>query len=220
MSEYEIEPVPGLPEPLPKGESLLWQAAPGWSALARHSFYLREVAVYFAVLLTWYLASTLAGGTPLAAVLPALGQLTLLAGATLGLIALYALLLSRTTMFTVTSRRIVIRSGIALPTVVNIPFRTIQAAGLKSFADRSGNIALTLQPDEHIAYLVLWPNVRPWRLSRVEPVLRGIADAAPAAQILARALAAAAEVAPQRMPAMEWETGAAGQKVRAETAVA
>ena len=29
-AEHEFEPVPGLPETLPEGESMLWQGKPGW----------------------------------------------------------------------------------------------------------------------------------------------------------------------------------------------
>ena len=34
MSEFDTEPVPGLPEQLPEGERLRWQGAPKWAALA------------------------------------------------------------------------------------------------------------------------------------------------------------------------------------------
>ncbi len=40
----------GLPGQLPPGETILWQGAPHWRALARDAFHVRGVAVYFALL--------------------------------------------------------------------------------------------------------------------------------------------------------------------------
>jgi hypothetical protein len=38
MNEYENEPVRGLPETLPPGETLLWQGEPDWLSMARRTF--------------------------------------------------------------------------------------------------------------------------------------------------------------------------------------
>ncbi len=48
--EHEDEPVPGLPQELPEGESIVWQGSPAWRPLARNVFKTRWVAAYFAVL--------------------------------------------------------------------------------------------------------------------------------------------------------------------------
>ena len=42
--------IPGVDEPLPEGETLLWRGRPGARALARHAFKLRWVAGYFLAL--------------------------------------------------------------------------------------------------------------------------------------------------------------------------
>ena len=49
--EHDFEAVRGLPEPLPPGETLLWQGAPDWRVLARHGFHLRQLVGYFGVIL-------------------------------------------------------------------------------------------------------------------------------------------------------------------------
>jgi hypothetical protein len=89
------------------------------------------------------------------------------------------------------------RVGIALPVSLNLPFSKIDTAAVKSFADGSGNISLQFTKGENIAYLILWPFAKPWRLARSEPTLRCIPSVAVVAQILARALAAEAGVAVQ-----------------------
>jgi hypothetical protein len=84
--------------------------------------------------------------------------------------------------------------GVAFPMSFNIPYSKIASAALTANADGSGDIPLQLLPGQKLAYLVMWPNVRPWRMKRPEPMLRGLADVQPVAQLLARALAASASM--------------------------
>ncbi|MBT5209757.1 MAG: PH domain-containing protein, partial [Halieaceae bacterium] len=51
VREYEYEPINGLPENLPEGESIVWQGAPRWTALANRVFQVRTLALYFAALI-------------------------------------------------------------------------------------------------------------------------------------------------------------------------
>ncbi|TAG28286.1 MAG: PH domain-containing protein, partial [Burkholderiales bacterium] len=112
--EHEFEAAYGLPEALPKGETVLWQGAPDFGDLAVRVFHLKKVAVYFAILVivrSSYLHSL------------DKSSLTILAGALivagLGLTAMVALALlawltARTTVYTLTDKRIVMRIGIVL----------------------------------------------------------------------------------------------------------
>jgi hypothetical protein len=191
MSEYEIEPVPGLPEPLPEGEHILWQGAPRWWRFACSVFHVRMLALYFALLMVWRGGTALADGQSLTESALAGLWLAQLGAVAIGVLLLMAWLYSRTTIYTVTNRRLVLRFGIALPVVVNLPFHKVQSAALRTHADGSGDIPLTLTPGEQMSYLLMWPNVRPWQLGRPRPMLRAIPDAARAADILSAALARA-----------------------------
>ena len=51
-----FEALPGLPEPLPAGESIVWQGRPRALSMARQALWLDGIAVYFAALLLWRLA--------------------------------------------------------------------------------------------------------------------------------------------------------------------
>ncbi len=201
-SEYEFEPVRGLPELLPDGETMLWQGEPRAAALARRAFHVRVVAIYFGVLVAWRVAAGIADGDPLATTLVASLWIAALGCSAVGVLALLAWANARTTVYTITSRRVVMRFGIALPMTVNVPFRIIGSAGLKTYADGSGDIPIALVPGERMSYFLMWPHVRPWKISRPEPMLRGLADARAAAQILAGALAAfAGQPAPRPIEA-------------------
>ncbi len=189
MREHDAEPVWGLPERPPTGEQVLWQGAPDWRNLARRAFHLRKIAFYFGALWTWSVVASLpfTWDSALAA-----GRNLGLALIALGLVALYAWLTARTTAYTLTDQRLVIRFGIALPVTINLPFRLVDGAAVRATADGTGDLTLSLGPTQKIAYLLLWPHARPWRVARSEPSLRAIPDAARVAQLLSRALAASA----------------------------
>jgi len=57
VSEYEHEPIRGLPGDLPPGERILWQGAPDWRVLCRTALHPGWVAGYFALFAALALAS-------------------------------------------------------------------------------------------------------------------------------------------------------------------
>jgi hypothetical protein len=209
MREHDYEPVPGLPEELPPGETILWQGAPQRAALARRALHVRTIALYFGVLAAWRGTSLWSDGASGAEIVLGASLLVLLGALAILPLWLFAWASARSTVYTITNRRMVIRAGVALPTSFNVPFAAIEAAGLKLHGEGVGDIALRLVRDQKIAFIFLWPHARPWRFSRPEPALRCIPEAEAVAQLLGRALAAAsavpvqpmAESAPQRAPA-------------------
>jgi hypothetical protein len=184
----------GLPGTLPAGEGLLWQGSPDWRVLARRAFHIRKLALYFAIIIAWVAVDGAMRGDAPASVGLSLLRGIAIAAVPLVLLAAYAWAVARGSIYTVTSRRVVIRVGLALPVTINLPFARIDAAAVNVRADGTGDIALALRGGDRLAYAVLWPHARPWRLARAEPALRGLRDARPVAQVLARALAASAEM--------------------------
>jgi len=195
VSEHEFEPVRGLPEPLPRGESILWQGGPRWTVLARQAFHATTIAIYFGVLLAWRALHAAQSGETFSQAAVPMALLALLAAVALGLLLILAWFASSTAVYTVTNRRVVMRIGIVLTVSYNLPFRAIEAAGLRVNRDGTGDINLLLTPENKIAWLNLWPHVRPWRVKRPEPVLRALPEAARVAAILSQAVAAALEPA-------------------------
>lgn len=167
--EHEFEAAPGLPEPLPPGERILWQGAPDAWLLAVHALHVRKLAIYFACMLGLQALFLRADGAPVLAPLALSTTLALLA---LALLGATAWLSARTTLYTLTNRRVVMRVGIVLTLSFNLPLRQILGAHLKPLAHGAGDIALSLRPPSRIAYVHLWPHARPWELRRPQPTLR------------------------------------------------
>ena len=202
----------GLPERLPDGERLLWQGAPDWRVLARHAFHLRGLALYFGVIVAYCFGSAVLGGTPLAGAAVSAAELAGLALVPIGFLAAYAWAVGRVTVYSITNRRVVIQLGLTLPMTINLPFAKIEAAALNLRADGTGDISLLLNAKDKLAYLVLWPHARAWRLRRPEPMFRAVPDAGRVGQLLARALAASADMPAPAVPDVQTGHAVAGSK--------
>jgi hypothetical protein len=199
IGEYDYEPIPGLPGELPPGETLLWQGSPAWWPLARRAMRVVPVAAYFVVLAAWRGAVVLAGGQGSFAALRDASLLLLLGALVCGLLCLLAWLAARVTMYSITSARVVIRHGIALPMSLNLPLVKVHAASLRRHVDGTGDIALELASGERIGYFLTWPHVRPFHFLQPQASLRALADATQAAESLEHALLA--QLALPRAPA-------------------
>ena len=216
MNEHDYEPLPGLPALLPKGETILWQGAPCWQTFARRAMRVRVVAGYFVLLVIWGVTGRLSLGSPVFEVALSTLRLAALGAVAIALLMLFAWLVARTTLYTITTRRVVIRFGIALPITIQIAFPMIKSASTSIWSDGTGDIAVSLLQGQRIAYLVIWPHTRPWKLANAQPMLRGIPDAEAVALILGRALAASASQPARAMTGpVPADTAAAGGHVPA-----
>jgi hypothetical protein len=195
IPEYEYEPIRGLPYNLPAGERILWQGSPRWLTLAKHLCHLRFVTAYFVALIGYAVFAANADGLPAAAALKAVAWLSAMMGVAVGLVAAFAYAVAKTTVYTITNKRVVLRYGIAFNKAVNVPFKIMEGASLRLYADGSGDIPLQLAGPDKIAYLILWPHARPWHFKRPQPMLRGVRDAKTAVEVLRNALGASSSQA-------------------------
>lgn len=181
-TEYEIEPIPGLPGVLPAGEAIVWQGSPDWQTYARGVFHTRLVAGWFVFVAS---LAFVAGGTGLKGAGVTLGV------AVLGLAVLYFLARAgtRSTIYTLTNRRVVMRFGVALPKCVNLPLSKIGAADVRAVGE--GKVDVVLRPTERfpLGWLQMWPHVQPWKVGEPQPMMRAVPESFVA--ILASTLAAA-----------------------------
>jgi hypothetical protein len=167
--------VRGVQEALPPGERVRWEAMPDAKALARHLLFVRPLAGYFTVMIGWWmLANRAAVGT--STFWTTIGLQLALSALVLGGVIAVGRWIASSTVYAITDRRIVIRLGIIFPLTVNLPLRYVQGAKVKVFADGTGQIALQLDPKEKLAWIILFPHVRPWQFAQPEPLLRAILD--------------------------------------------
>ena len=184
MNEYSHEPIPGLPGDLPEGEQVLWQASPSWDVMAKRVFQVYAAALYFLILIAAHFVYRIMDGAPISMLTGTLAWQGGLALTVVGILAVMAKLYARGTLYTITSRRLIIRSGLALPMIVNLPLTTVESAGLRRLRDGTGDISFLPVEGTKVFWLMLWPHVRPLNFSRVQPLLRGIEDPDAVARLL------------------------------------
>lgn len=175
--------VRGVAEALPSGERLLWEGAPAPRAIARHLLFVRPLAAYFALMVAWWVVANLDKAGTMDFWMPVALQLTLVSLVLAGVLGL-SNWIAQSTTYAITDRRIVMRLGVIFPLTVNIPLSYVVGAQARTFTDGTGQIAVQLDQKEKLAWIVLFPHVRPWRFSTPEPLLRGLTDPAEVGRVL------------------------------------
>ena len=174
--EYEFEPQFGLPERLPSDEFIVWQGSPDIGALAASAFHIKKLVMYFLLLIVacaWPALEAQAGAMAVLQAIKWIAPLSLLG---LASVWLMAYMTSRTTVYTLTNKRVVMRLGIVLTVTFNLPLKQIASSDIRLLEAGFGDMTLALQGSDRIAWVHLWPSVRPWRISKPEPTLRAISD--------------------------------------------
>lgn len=180
--------VAGLDEPLPSGETVLWEGRPDRTALARHLLHGRVVLAYFVVLAAWTAIEGASGGMATATWA---GDAGLYLAAGVGVLAFFHLIaevIRRHSRYLLTDRRLLLNVGFAFPKVINLPLERIESASLRTRRDGTGLVAVRPAEGLGLGYALLWPHARPWRLRRPEPALRGLADPERVGELVADAL--------------------------------
>lgn len=184
--DFKFEPIRGLPEALPEGEEILWQGNPVPWRLAVEALGIKWVAAYFIILAIWRtgVSSTeFPMGEALLHAVPFLVIGLVCCGIIYGLATIQA----RSTVYTLTNKRVAMRIGAALTMTLNLPYVQIGTASLDVKKSGSGTIAFELIGGTRLSYLMTWPHVRPWYMSYTQPALRCIPDAQKVAQTFAEA---------------------------------
>jgi hypothetical protein len=205
VQQHDSEPVPGLPRRLPEGERILWQGRPAQRRIASEVLKARWVAFYFVVLIGWALAAGWSDGRPVPA------------------IELYAWAVSRTTLYTITNHRVVMRVGVGSSITLNLPYARIAAASMIERKDGSGDIVFEAADGVRLSWFHLWPHVRPRHYAKPQAALRCIPAVAGVAALIVRELSAAqqavaGEPAPSTAPSLPVRRRSQAQAANAQPA--
>ena len=180
------------PVHLAPGETTVWQDHPTFAAMATRLYHIRAVSLYgVALTLADIVQAKLKGATlwpALEAAVP--GTLT-----TLGAIGIFLALAwcsARTTRYTLTTHRVIMQCGLALPKTIGIPLTQITGVAVRVRGDGTGDVTLLPKPGSTLMYLKLWPFARPWHVRKPEPMLRDVPAAGYVGSVLSRNVAKAA----------------------------
>lgn len=186
----------GLPDHLPEGEKLLWQGRPDWTRLAINAFHVRKVALYFGAIIVGQAGWHLLSGATIDEAVNAMPVLTALAFAACAILLAFAYASAKTTRYTLTNKRALMKIGIALPVIINIPYRQVDGVSFADTGGGIGTICFKTGGGVRLAYMLLAPHAKPWNFGKPQPAFRDIPNVEDVASRLAFALGG-------RMPAPE-----------------
>ncbi len=175
----------GLPDHLPEGERLLWQGRPDWRRLAINAFHVRKVAIYFLVLMLGQGLWKMANGASMAEAMQTVPAMVGLGALACAILLGFAYASARTTHYTLTSKRVLMKAGIALPVIINLPLRQIDGVSFALTGKGCGTICFKTGGNTRLAYLLLWPHAKPWNFNKPQPAFRDIANVETVASRLA-----------------------------------
>ncbi len=200
MNRSEAERRAGLDQPLPPGETILWQGKPSPRAMGAVVFRFRLVWIYLASLTVVATLLLRDGGWPIVQAV-ALAILAIPLGLVgLGILALIGVLMARTTTYTLTDRRIVMHIGIAYDRTISIPLSAVTNAAIRPRGrSGTGDIAFSVKDTGGLNYINLWPHARALHFLPPQPALRAVPDVAGVAELIGDALIAY-NTAPRQRP--------------------
>ncbi len=188
--DFDFEPVPGLPENLPSGETVLWSGAPQAWRFGHQIFHTRLIAAFFMVIAVSSIFSGLNHGVGAARIAVTFVTLLALGGMVIGFAMVMGWLVAINTIYTITHQRLVIRHGVTLPMSINVPFTKVATAAAKIRADGSGDVSLALLDGNRLSLFAIWPHNRPWSWQGAAPAIRCVSDAEEVSRVLTNAMVA------------------------------
>jgi hypothetical protein len=166
--------LPGVEEALPPGERVLWSGRPELWPLAFRVLHLRALVGYWVVATGFLVFGRGGDGRSLWADLAWMGVIALVGTV---LIVAGAAVVRATTLYALTERRVVLRIGVALPVVLNLPLHRIESVDLRLWERGRGDVVLTPKAGEGFGWALLWPHLRPWNFAAPQPALKAIPNA-------------------------------------------
>jgi hypothetical protein len=176
MSNIEIDRLPDeVGKSIPLGEKIYWNGKPNWKSFGYHAFGVKYFSIYFFVCALYSVSqidSSFSFGAFFIKYAP-----YLISGILAGMILLFlAYLSARHTCYVITEKRIVIRTGVALVFLLNMPLKNILSIDMKALTKGQGNVIFKVQSKKRIPYLSCWPSVKSGSFLEPIPAFRSIRD--------------------------------------------
>ena len=160
---------------IPSEEKICWDGSPDWRSFGYQVFGIKYLFIYF-IVTALYAVSQIESSFSFSAF--SINYLPyFLSGVFAGSILLVlAYVAARHTYYVITERRIVIRTGVALVFLLNVPFKNILSIDKQVLARGRGNIAFKAKSKKRIPYFSCWPSVRSGSFVEPVPAFRSITD--------------------------------------------
>jgi hypothetical protein len=176
MVTNEINRLPDeVGKAIPLEEKIYWTGKPNWKSFGYHAFGIKYFLIYFFVC-ALYAVSQIESSFSFERLL--INYTPYLVSGTLAamIIFLLAYFSARHTCYVITEKRIVIRTGVALVFLLNMPFKNILSIDMKVLAQGRGNLTFKVRSKKRIPFFSCWPSVKAGVFLEPVPAFRSIMD--------------------------------------------
>ena len=176
MNENLINRLPDeVGRSIPKGERVCWTGKPNWISFGFHAFGIKYILIYF-IVSAFYAISQIELVFSFKAFI---GEY--ISFVVSGMIASLILFMlsyfsAQHTYYVITEKRLVIRTGIALVFLLNVPLKNVISIDKQSLFYGYGNLSFKPQSKKRIPYFSCWPSVRRGSFLNPVPTFRSIAN--------------------------------------------
>ena len=160
---------------VPEGEKVCWVGKPNWVSFGFHVFGIKYLVIYF-IISAFYSVSQIELDFSLNAFI---GEyISFVVSGVIASLILFLLsyVSARHTCYVITEKRLVIRTGVALVFLLNVPFKNVISIDKQSLYYGVGNLSFKTQSKKRIPYFSCWPSVRSGSFLETIPTFRSIAN--------------------------------------------
>ncbi len=176
MTQVELSRLPDeVGKSIPDGEEIFWIGQPNWKSFGYHVFGIKYLIFYF-VLCALYAVSQIELSFSLRGFFEQYLPFAISGVGASCMLFLLAYVAARHTYYVITAKRVVIRTGIALVFLLNIPLKNVSSIDRQNLTSGQGNLSFKVRSKKRIPYLSCWPSVRGTSILEPIPAFRSISD--------------------------------------------
>ena len=168
---------------IPDGESILWKGKPSLWGFSWNLFGLKWITAYLCILSMVAIVRVFVSDFYSAFYMD---FLPFFASGVFASIILFGLAAVQTysTVYVITEKRVIIKTGAALSFLISMPFKKIKGVNLQKRRGSIGTISFELFSEKRVPYTSCWPSVRPWKFKKTQPAFSCVGSVDEVATIL------------------------------------
>lgn len=176
MNKADVKRLPDeVRKSIPNNEKIHWNGEPSWASLGYQVFGIKYLIFYF-ILSALYAVSQLGPVFSLLAFLVHYVPFLISGAVAASILFVLAYLATRHTSYVITEKRIVIRTGVALVFLLNVPLKNIISIDKQRLAGGRGNLSFEAKSKKRIPFLSCWPSVKSGSFVQPSPAFRSISN--------------------------------------------
>ena len=160
---------------VPNNEKIYWNGEPSWISFGYQVFGIKYLIFYF-ILSALYSVSQLGSVFSFIAFLVFYMPFLISGAFAAAILFVLAYIVACHTSYAITEKRIVIKTGVALVFLLNVPLKNIISIDKQRLAGGRGNLSFEARSKKRIPFVSCWPSVKGGSFVQPIPAFRSISN--------------------------------------------